>query len=258
MRVPVAACVVSGLAHSLGRIDRLGPITLMQIHVGSGILAFPFLLMHYRSHPIRPRAVDLDRRTALRTMTLSAGALLAWIGWEGGLRAVGAPGADRRFTGSHERGSLSPAAMPTTSWLDDVSPSISLDNWRLTIGDTHLAQGDLVKLPQETFEATLDCTSGWYSRQIWTGIRLDQLVEGGDWASFEVRSATGYARRYPITDLSRTWVALGVGGEPLSRGHGFPARLVAPGRRGFWWVKWVVAVTPSNRPAWQQSPFPLT
>ena len=41
-------------------------------------------------------------------------------------------------------------------------------------------------------------------------------------------------------------------------GHGFPARLVAPDRRGFWWVKWVVRIETSNVPWWVQSPYPLS
>jgi DMSO/TMAO reductase YedYZ molybdopterin-dependent catalytic subunit len=35
------------------------------------------------------------------------------------------------------------------------------------------------------------------------------------------------------------------------------ARLVAPDRRGFWWVKWVVAIEVDDLPDWWQSPFPL-
>ena len=91
-------------------------------------------------------------------------------------------------------------------------------------------------------------------------VRLDHLLgaalDGA--ASIEVRSVTGYARRFPAADASRLWLATTVGGEPLSPGHGSPARLVAPGRRGFWWVKWVTSVAPSDRPWWLQSPFPLT
>ena len=34
-------------------------------------------------------------------------------------------------------------------------------------------------------------------------------------------------------------LATHVGDEPLSPGHGAPVRLVAPGRRGFQWVKWI-------------------
>jgi len=35
-------------------------------------------------------------------------------------------------------------------------------------------------------------------------------------------------------------------------------RLVAPDRRGYWWVKWVTAVELSSAPWWWQPPFPTT
>ncbi|MDT5134639.1 MAG: hypothetical protein QOE41_3950, partial [Mycobacterium sp.] len=34
-------------------------------------------------------------------------------------------------------------------------------------------------------------------------------------------------------------------------------RIVAPGRRGFWWVKWVASVEVVDEPWWWQPPFPL-
>ena len=63
-------------------------------------------------------------------------------------------------------------------------------------------------------------------------------------------SATGYRRRLPE---ARRWVLLATPTwtvQPLADGHGGPARLVVPGRRGFWWVKWVVAVEPTDEPWW--------
>jgi DMSO/TMAO reductase YedYZ molybdopterin-dependent catalytic subunit len=42
-------------------------------------------------------------------------------------------------------------------------------------------------------------------------------------------------------------LATHVDGEELSHGHGFPLRLVAPGRRGFQWVKWVEEVRVTRR-----------
>ncbi|WP_407647156.1 molybdopterin-dependent oxidoreductase [Goekera deserti] len=53
-------------------------------------------------------------------------------------------------------------------------------------------------------------------------------------------------------------LATDAGDAPLAARHGAPVRLVAPGRRGFWWVKWVTSVELSDRPPWWQSPFPLS
>jgi DMSO/TMAO reductase YedYZ molybdopterin-dependent catalytic subunit len=61
-----------------------------------------------------------------------------------------------------------------------------------------------------------------------------------------------------VEDLDTLLVATAVGGRPLAQGHGFPVRLVAPGRRGFWWVKWVVEIRLESTPWWWQPPFPVT
>jgi DMSO/TMAO reductase YedYZ molybdopterin-dependent catalytic subunit len=173
------------------------------------------------------------------------------------LTLVGARGADRRFTGSHERGSFEPAAMPVTSWFDDDVQRIEPMSWSVAIDGVAYSLQDLELRPDEHVSAVLDCTSGWYSRQEWSGVRLDRLIRT-DAPAVLVRSATGYTRRFPTRDLDRLWLVTSVGGRPLSAGHGFPARIVAPGRRGFWWVKWVVAIEPSPRPWWIQLPFPAT
>jgi DMSO/TMAO reductase YedYZ molybdopterin-dependent catalytic subunit len=80
----------------------------------------------------------------------------------------------------------------------------------------------------------------------------------GDARSLLVRSHTGYWVRLPIGDVDHLLLATGAGGRPLSPGHGYPLRLVAPGRRGFWWVKWVDRIEVGAEPAWWQPPFPLT
>jgi DMSO/TMAO reductase YedYZ molybdopterin-dependent catalytic subunit len=131
------------------------------------------------------------------------------------------------------------------------------------VGGAVLDLDAVLALPHERFTAILDCTSGWYSSQQWEGVRLSALltaagVPPGDWRSLEVRSTTGYARWFGAATLDDVWLATAVGGFPLSYGHGFPARIVAPGRRGFWWVKWVTSIQPSPRPPWAQSFFPLS
>jgi hypothetical protein len=254
----VMVAAASGLIHATGLLQQLGPLSLMQVHVGMGLAALAVGVQHFRRHPVRPRRTDLEKRALLRGAALAAGAGALWLAWEGTARALAWPGAGRRFTGSHEKGSGRPHLLPSTSWLDDRPPPLLPETWTVEVAGRTLDLAGLAVLPQLEVEAVLDCTGGWYSVQTWGGVRLDQLLEPGSWRSFEVRSATGYARRLPIGDLDRTYLALRLGGEPLSSDHGYPARLVAPGRRGFWWVKWVVSVQPSMQPWWVQSPFPVT
>ncbi len=71
------------------------------------------------------------------------------------------------------------------------------------------------------------------------------------------RSDTGYARRFPLDEADDLLLATHVGDEALSAGHGFPLRLVAPGHRGYGWVKWVAEMEVSRDPAWLEPPLPL-
>lgn len=254
--VAVLITLASGLVQATGMVRRVGPLGMMQIHVGSAVLAATLAVAHYVRHPVRPRSADLGRRTLLRSAALGAFAGVLWVGWERAVAVASWPGAERRFTGSHERGSGDPAAMPVTQWLADRIPEVPAA-WAITVGGRARGEAELSSMPWDEVSATLDCTSGWYSHQRWRGIRLDRLVDVGRASSIEVRSMTGYTRRFPARDAERLWLAFDLGDAPLSPGHGYPARLVAPGRRGFWWVKWVEAVEPSDVPWWLQLPFPI-
>lgn len=255
----VTATLATGLMHVFGYQGRIGPLTLMQVHVGGGLGALLLAWLHYRAHPVTPRrSIDWNRRATLRATTLTAGAAVLWLGLERTLAAFDLPGADRRFTGSHERGSFDPARMPVTSWLDDRVQRIEDAGWVLDVDSRSYRLADLEAMPRDEFDAVLDCTSAWFSHQRWEGVRLDRLVDVGEHRSIVVRSQTGYTRRFPARDADELWLVTRVGGQPLSAGHGFPTRIAAPGRRGFWWVKWVVEVRTSAVPWWVQLPFPPT
>jgi DMSO/TMAO reductase YedYZ molybdopterin-dependent catalytic subunit len=265
----VLTALGSGLAHGTGLVEHVGPLTIMQVHVGAALVALAVAGVHYGLHPVKPRRTDLDRRAFLGAAAVAAGAAATLAGWEGGLNLSPLPGGNRRFTGSVERGSGDPAAMPVVAWLDDRVQRIDPEQWRLRLGGTDLDLATVLAMPHDPVTAVLDCTSAWYAEQAWAGVRLDRLLAVAapglldgpgqpGWRSLQVRSATGYSRRFPLRDLDRLWLATRVGGAPLSFGHGYPARIVAPGRRGFWWVKWVVSISPSTVPAWLQPTFPLT
>jgi DMSO/TMAO reductase YedYZ molybdopterin-dependent catalytic subunit len=59
-----------------------------------------------------------------------------------------------------------------------------------------------------------------------------------------VISTTGHRIVLPLEDAETAVLATQVGGEPISPGHGYPVRLVVPGRRGYHWVKWVARIEP--------------
>ena len=254
--VTVVITIGSGFVQMTGAATSIGPFGTMQVHIGAALVSVGLAIRHYVRHPVRPRSTDLRKRNLVRAASLIAGAGVVLAGWEAAVGGLGWPGGERRFTGSHERGSGEPTEMPVTQWFTDTVPR--LDRAELVVADRILGPTDLASLPLERIEATLDCTSGWYSTQEWTGVRLDRLLDEPDGASIAVRSVTGYGRLFPADEADRLWLAFEVGGAPLSAGHGFPARIVAPGRRGFWWVKWVESVEVSDVPAWRQTPFPLT
>jgi hypothetical protein len=254
--VLVVVSIAAGLAHSTGVAIAIGPLTAMDFHVGAAIAAVPFAIWHVVARRIRLRPTDLSRRTFLRGTIAIAGATAAYAATEVVVRASGLPGERRRFTGSYEAGSFAPALLPVSSWMFDAIPEIDVAHWTLRAGAKPWSYDELFAF-DDRITATLDCTGGFYSTQDWAGARLDRLLGTAGGESIRVVSSTGYDRRFPVGEASRLLLATRVGGEPLDPGHGYPARLVAADRRGFWWVKWVVAIEVDALPYWWQSPFPL-
>ena len=253
------ATLAAGMGSATGVPGPVGGFESLWVHIALALLLIPLLAWHALARPVRPpRAADLGRRTLVRAGLLAAAGSALYTGLDSVVRLADLPGAQRRFTGSR-----AVAAAPVTSWLDDAVPHVRGDEWRLSVTDAggtrSLSLDDLVASGTTAVRATLDCTSGWYATQTWAGVPVARLLTdvGPGHRSVRVRSLTGYDRYLPLSDLDHLVLAVAVGGAPLTPGHGYPARLVAPGRRGFWWVKWVVGIELSGRPWWAQSPFPL-
>jgi hypothetical protein len=262
LAILVVTALLAGIGYTTGLLRSVAGTLGMWLHIAVALALLPLVIWHALARRARPVRADLSRRTLLRAGLFTAASAGLYVAEVSALGPLDLPGVGRRFTGSYDTGSFNPAAMPSYTWLDDTTPAIDPKRWRLTVvddsGERELTLSELSAYHTRV-RATLDCTSGWYAEQDWVGVPVRALLpDTGDAASLHVHSSTGYGIRFPVRDVDQLLLATAVGGDPLRPGHGFPLRLVAPGRRGFWWVKWVDRIELSSTPWWWQSPFPLT
>lgn len=137
----------------------------------------------------------------------------------------------------------------------DVTAAASDPGWMLTLesGDTSLAlsRSDLEALPQRTEVLPISCVEGWTVDATWTGVPLRDLLalvgapEGSTvrLRSMQRRGAFGATTMPAVYARDpRTLVALHLNGEPLDLDHGYPARVIAPGRPGVLQTKWLTSI----------------
>lgn len=255
LMVLIIVCVVAGFVQffvGYGYFLRLSPI---QVHVGAGLMVVPLFTWHVlHKRRQRLRSADLSRRALLRTAAFTAGVGVAYAAGIG-LASATRGAAGRVSTGS---GRLPADAIPATVWLLDQVPTLDVAAHRVTVAARVISVADL-EVAARTIQARLDCTSGWYAMATWSGVPLSELLGApglAQAASIKVTSVTGYTRHFPVAEAGALWLTTRVEGQRLTTGTGSPVRLVAPNRRGFWWVKWVASVELSNQPAWFQPPFP--
>jgi len=255
LALDTAGALATGVWWIVGGSLDLGPWGLFHLHTALGLLVAPLLVVHLRYRVHSPAtAVRHGRRDAVRYAGLVATGALVWR-LQGPVNdALDTAGADRRFTGSREEGSDAGNRFPVTSWVADDPDPVDADEWTLTVGGrvATATTYDLADLPTgASGRALLDCTSGWYSEHDWQGVAVADLLDAADpdeaaaWVQF--RSVTGYRWSLPVEEAHDAVLATRVDGERLAHGHGYPLRLVAPGRRGFQWVKWVEDVRVTER-----------
>ncbi|MGF6822640.1 DMSO/TMAO reductase YedYZ molybdopterin-dependent catalytic subunit [Microbacterium sp. ZKA21] len=152
---------------------------------------------------------------------------------------------------------VAPQALPVNRSAREaqVTELASDPDWRLTVcNGSHvrkLSLADLDELPQRREVLPIACVEGWTVDAAWQGVRLADLLDLVDaptdatvrMQSMQQRGAFAATTMPPqYTRDPKTLVALHVNGERLDPDHGYPARIIAPGRPGVLQTKWLSAI----------------
>jgi DMSO/TMAO reductase YedYZ molybdopterin-dependent catalytic subunit len=253
----VLLALASGIVWVAGGDLNLAGFNLLNWHIALGFAITVAIAIHMLARAKRLRRRDITgRRRMLHFGALLLSGVALWPAQQLTEHALRLPGASERFTGSRENGSFAGNAFPTSSWVADQPRPIDPQTWRLSLGGAvttprDFSYDELVAVSDEV-EATLDCTGGFYSTQRWLGVRLDRLLDQvglhEDVRYISFVSVTSYRWSLPLEEARAALLATHIGEEPLTHEHGFPLRLVAQGRRGFEWVKWITRVEALSAP----------
>lgn len=151
---------------------------------------------------------------------------------------------------------------PDDHYVIDINlqnPSIDIDSWTLDIDGVvsepySLTHEELLDHDESVeMVMTMVCISNRVGGELigtsrWTGVQLSDLVAAADPDETAVDVVThatdGYSEAIPIEQVQREDILLayGMGDRTLTRDHGFPTRLLIPGRYGMKMTKWITDI----------------
>jgi DMSO/TMAO reductase YedYZ molybdopterin-dependent catalytic subunit len=148
---------------------------------------------------------------------------------------------------------------PVGGWriytISGSMPEFDPKSWRLEITGLvrrplSLTYRDVLALPRARQVSTFHCVTGWTVDDVhWAGVRLKHLFELAQPLP-AAKAVRFVSLEQPYNDsltleqalLPDVMLALELGGRPLSRPHGAPARIVIPEMYGYKGVKWLTKI----------------
>jgi len=131
-------------------------------------------------------------------------------------------------------------------------PVVDGSTWRLVLPTRSLTYAELLALPAQRLELTLECISNdiggtLISNGLWQGPRVTDVLAlttvptDAVWMLME--STDGYTESFRLSDLTPDHLlATHLNGSPLPPQHGYPARFIFPGHYGMKQPKWVTRI----------------
>jgi DMSO/TMAO reductase YedYZ molybdopterin-dependent catalytic subunit len=143
-------------------------------------------------------------------------------------------------------------ALAGTQKINQADYTLTIDG--LVDHPLTLSYADLEALPQVSELATLQCVEGWQYTAEWTGPTLSSIFAkagvqpGAVIAIFHTADDTsGYSSDdLNYIDSNNIIVAMKDNGVTLPAANGFPLRLVAAGKWGYKWAKWITSIELSS------------
>ncbi|ELZ98999.1 oxidoreductase molybdopterin binding protein [Haloferax mucosum ATCC BAA-1512] len=139
--------------------------------------------------------------------------------------------------------------------INSTNPTIDADEWSLTVtgavdNAVSYSYANIAEMEVEHRFVSLRCVGEALNGKkmdnaLWTGVPIMDLVEPAgpaDECCVMLRAADGFYESFPRSALEDGFLAVGMNGEPLPRGHGYPARALIPGHWGEINVKWLTEI----------------
>ena len=123
----------------------------------------------------------------------------------------------------------------------------------LTERELNLSYGQILALPAYSELVYLPCVEGWGFYAKWTGFRVNDLLNvsglkpGAKYVFFT--SADGYSTSLPLDYIQKNNIlmAYGINDVTLPPDRGFPLQVVAEGKYGYKWAKWITGVEVTDK-----------
>jgi DMSO/TMAO reductase YedYZ molybdopterin-dependent catalytic subunit len=240
----IITAIIAFLARSPG--DNV-LVVLIEIVILAGIIPVTDAISHESSDTVYRE----DRRVLMRNLLYGAA----------GIAVLGIAYANvRRFMtalavveGSRVATELTPVSdFYVVSKNLGGDPVVNASTWRLNLPTRQLTYGELLALPSQRVELTLECISNdvggtlisngqWQGPRVTDILALTSVPADATWMLME--SVDGYTESFPLRELTPDHLlATHLNGAPLTSEHGFPARFIFPGHYGMKQPKWVTMI----------------
>ena len=193
-------------------------------------LLVPLFVIHtWRRWPHPKKSDFTGRRQMLKLLGLGAASLATWRISEVVAKNLQDKDVPRRFTGSREEDSFAGNEHPVTSGPDQGKIKLDPSTWNLKLTGAVIIPltwnyADLLALSTSEVTAVLDCTGGWYTTQIWRGVRLTDLLYSAGLqepaAAIVLKGVSEYTANFTLAQAQEILLATQVGDEILNHVHG--------------------------------------